>query len=167
MKKLAAAAVAAAGIVLAAAAPAQAVTVRPSQAPLLSASGEDSTCVLTTKGSTYVVNGIRRLKHKGEVVCQTAWLRQKVEVSAFVVQDGQRVPLYTGGSARGVGSSTTWAFSSVGPVCQADAWGLSWDPQPGVTYQVVLATRATVKDTPNNSGEPWTARTEKLVEVTC
>lgn len=166
MKKLAAAAVAT-GIVLAAAAPAQAVTVLPSQAPLLSASGEDSTCVQTTKGSTYVVNGVRRLKQKVEVVCETGWLRQRVVQSAYVIQGGQRVLLYTGGSVGTSPDVTSFGGSSVGPICQTDAWGTPWDPQPGATYQIVLSTKVTVKDTPNNSGEPWSARTEKLVSVTC
>lgn len=97
-----------------------------------------------------------------EVVCQTAWLRHRVEESAFVVQDGRRALLYTGASV-GVSLSTTFGASTVGPICQADAWGRPWDPQPGVAYQIVLVTRATVKDTPNNSGQSWSARTEKLV----
>jgi hypothetical protein len=148
--------------------PAQAVWVRPSQAPLLNAAGADSTCVLTTKGSTFVRDGIRRLKHKGEVLCQTTWIRHKLEVSAFVVQDGQRVPIYSGGGSLTSGwPSTTSGVTTVGPICHQDAWGLPWDPQPGATYQIILATKATVKATTNNTGEAWTARTEKLVEVTC
>ncbi len=166
MRKLAALALAG-GLTVAVAVPAQAVWVRPSQAPLLNAAGQDSTCDLTTKGSTYMQNGIRRLKHKGEVVCETAWMRHKTEMSAFVIQDGQRVTLYSGGGALATGLSTTGGATSVGPICQDNAWGLPWDPQPGVTYQVILSTKSTVKATSNNTGQPWTARTEKLVEVTC
>ena len=168
MNKLVIAAAAALGLLLAAAAPAQAVFVRPSQAPLLNAAGEDSTCVLTTSGSTSVQNGKKMIDHTASVECERTWLRHRVWVSAFVVQDGARVPLYGPGGGLSVGSgSSSFGSGSSGPICQRDVFGTPWNPQRGVTYQIILVSTATVKDTANSSGVPWTARTEKLVEVTC
>ena len=167
MKKLVTAAAAALVLLLAAAAPAQAVFVRPSQAPLLNAAGEDSTCVLTTSGSTSVQNGKKMIDHTASVECERSWLRHRVWVSAFVVQDGERVLLYGPGGGLSVGAGDTFGSGSSGPICQRDAYGTPWNPQRGVTYQIVLVSTATVKDTASSSGVPWTARTEKLVEVTC
>ena len=170
MNKLVVAAAAALGLLLAAAAPAQAVFVRPGQAPLLNAAGEDSTCVLTTSGSSYVRNGVRLLDHRGDLVCQRPWVRHRFQISAYVVQDGRRVLLYGPGGALGVSSSDdalVTGTATTGQVCRPDAWGTPWNPQRGVTYQIILVSTATVKDTTDNSGVPWTARAEKLVEVTC
>ncbi len=146
---------------------AQAMAIRRTQAPLLNTAGADSTCVLTTRGTVFSYRGEPRLVHKAEVLCTKPWLRHKSELSAFVVLAGRRVPIYTGGSGTSIGLSTSASTSSGGPICQQNAWGLPWSPQPGITYQIVLSSRATVKDTSTYLGEPWFARAEKLIEVTC
>ena len=87
-----------------------------------------------------------------------------------MIQDGRRVLLYGPGGVLGVSPSDdalVTGTATSGPVCRPGTWGTPWDPQRGVRYQIVLVSTATVKDTADSSGVPWTARAEQLVEVTC